>query len=275
MVVHGQPKEDGEQEQRDPRVNDLGVLEPQQVRAHTILEHQHQQPVGCAHGQQVHDDGLDRDDDGPEDQHQDDEAGAEHERKDNWCELINNAEEVGGLSGHAPNIDLRGHAFERRGDVHLAQIGQIVGCCAAVGFARERKRQQRQVAGLVGLDLRRHREGRIVLKRLHQSRYPFLHLRVGDISVDDDLRGAQYPGGTDRSHGEFLFKDDERRLRLGFVRESVDVVEPCLDAEVKVRQRNHGNGDEEDADDGEARYGVGYGHPEPMRLSLRRPQGVF
>ena len=62
-----------------------------------------------------------------------------------------------------------------------------------------------------------------------------LHLRAVDISVYDDLRRAQYPGGTDRSRGEFLFKDDERRLGLGLVREGVDVVEAGLDAEVEER----------------------------------------
>ena len=63
MVVHGQAEEDGEQEQRYPGVNHLGVLETQQVGGEALLEYQHQQAVGRAHGKQVHHHGLDRDDD--------------------------------------------------------------------------------------------------------------------------------------------------------------------------------------------------------------------
>ena len=82
MVVHGQPEEDGEQDEREPRLYRLDLLEPEQVSAYALLEHEHHQPVGGADREQVHDDRLDGNDDGAEDHQEQDEAHAEDERED-------------------------------------------------------------------------------------------------------------------------------------------------------------------------------------------------
>ena len=53
MVVHGQPEQDREQEQRHPGVDHLGPLEPEEVYADPLLEDQYQQSVGGADREQV------------------------------------------------------------------------------------------------------------------------------------------------------------------------------------------------------------------------------
>ena len=67
VVVHREAEEDGEQEDRQPGLDALDLLEAEQAGADALLRHQHEQPVRGAHGEQVHDDGLDRHDDRPED----------------------------------------------------------------------------------------------------------------------------------------------------------------------------------------------------------------
>ena len=93
-----------------------------------------------------------------EDQHQDDEAGAEHKGKDDWRVHVDDVEEVGGLSGYAPNIDLGGHTVESGGNVGC--LGARSDCRWPRGYwaCPGRKRQQRQIAGVVDLEYGRHRK---------------------------------------------------------------------------------------------------------------------
>jgi hypothetical protein len=53
LVVHGQPEQHREQEQRQPRLDGVDLLEAEQARADTALEHQHQQPVGGSDRQEI------------------------------------------------------------------------------------------------------------------------------------------------------------------------------------------------------------------------------
>ena len=82
VVVHGEAEENREEEQRQPGLDHGSFLEAQKACADAILEDQHQQAVGRADGQQVHDDGLERHDDRAEDHQQEQEAQAEDEGED-------------------------------------------------------------------------------------------------------------------------------------------------------------------------------------------------
>ena len=56
LVVHGEPEEDREEEERDPRLDHVHLLEAEQVGAHTVLEDEHEEPVGGADREEVEQD---------------------------------------------------------------------------------------------------------------------------------------------------------------------------------------------------------------------------
>ena len=61
VVVHREPEQYAEEEQREPELDGRRLLEPEEVSSDTLLEHQHEQSVSGTHGEEVHHDRLDRD----------------------------------------------------------------------------------------------------------------------------------------------------------------------------------------------------------------------
>ena len=66
LVVHREPEQHAEQEDGHPRVDALDLREAQQIDPDALLEDEHEDPVGGADRQQVHDDGGQRNGDRPE-----------------------------------------------------------------------------------------------------------------------------------------------------------------------------------------------------------------
>ena len=85
MIVHRETEQNGKRPERHPCLDDVHLLEAEQLVAHAFLKHQHQQPIGGAHGEQIHNYRLDRDDNRAEHDRKQDEAKAEHECDDNRC----------------------------------------------------------------------------------------------------------------------------------------------------------------------------------------------
>ena len=169
-------------------------------------------------------------------------------------------------------MDLGFDSFEGLGNVVLPDPGQPFRGQTAVRLTGESQRQQSQVA--FGIDFQLGRKGKIgvVLQQLHQTDACLLHLRIGDIGVDDDLRRTQNTGRADLPDRELLFEHQERLLGLGFVREGVHVVQPGMDIEVEVRQEKQGNTAEKDADDRRPGDHPGDLLPEPVLVGLRIAQ---
>ena len=130
VVVHREPEQDHEQEQRQP-VRDPAVRgEAEQALAVAVLEHEHEHAVGRPDRQQVQQDRLDRDHDRAErDQHQQ-EREPEHEREDQRQPAVEVGPEVLGrrrVAGHvdAGPLDL---AHGRRHDVVAQLVERVEGC---------------------------------------------------------------------------------------------------------------------------------------------------
>ena len=99
MVVHREPEQDREQEQREPRLDRVALVEVEPDRVeeadpHALLEHERHGAVGGAHRQQVHDDRLDRHDDRPEHDHQQQERQPQHEREHDPLVGVGHVQEV-------------------------------------------------------------------------------------------------------------------------------------------------------------------------------------
>ena len=163
------------------------MTESQQVRRHALLEDQDQQPVGGAHGQQIHDDGLDRDDDGSEDQHQHDEAESKDEEEDEGCVDLNDFKYVRRDRGDAADQDIRGDAFKRRRDVLVAQSRDGVDRRLAARLPVDNQRQERQVTRLVDGWNRRNREPGVIAERGLQALNGALDLGTVDVAVNHDF----------------------------------------------------------------------------------------
>ena len=70
LVVHREPEEDGEHDQRQERVDRHRAVQPDELVAPTPLEHRDEHAVGGGDRQQVHEGGLERDEDRAEHDHQ-------------------------------------------------------------------------------------------------------------------------------------------------------------------------------------------------------------
>src|SRR5215217_2439470 len=80
LVVHREPEQHAEQEDRDPRVDPLDLGEAEQVGADALLEDEHEDPVGGADREEVDGDRGERDRDRPECEQEQEEAQRQHER---------------------------------------------------------------------------------------------------------------------------------------------------------------------------------------------------
>ena len=76
LVVHREPEQQREEEQRRPRVDEPLVLDAEQAGADPVLEHERGEPERGADGDEVHEDRRDGDDEAAEHQQE------EHERED-------------------------------------------------------------------------------------------------------------------------------------------------------------------------------------------------
>ena len=82
MVVHREPEEDGEEEERQPRLDRVHLREAEELVADAFLEDEHDQPVRGADREQVEHDRLRRHDERAERDRQQHEAEPEHEGED-------------------------------------------------------------------------------------------------------------------------------------------------------------------------------------------------
>ena len=114
---------------------------PSRPSAQLALEHQHQQAVGGADGQQVEHDRLDRDDERAERDQQQQERRGEHEREHVGQVADHGVVEVAGRGGLSGGVGLDSvHLAERGRDELVAQrvgrlVRQLVGAAPVVGSA--------------------------------------------------------------------------------------------------------------------------------------------
>ncbi len=239
------------------------MLETQQLRAHALLEHQDQQTIRSAHGEEVHCNGLDGNDYRPEYQHQYDEAEAQHEREDDGRICFDYREDVRGLRGHTTDQGFSINPSKSGRDVLVADSGHYVHGRLAAGLPGDDYRQQGQIPG--GIDLRGNgwdQQAAIAHERGLQLSNGLLHAGAVYIAVDDDFCGVDQP------EGELLLHYEESLPSLGAFGEGVNPVEPRLDVEVEEDCGKHRDAYSQDADDGEPGYLDGYELPEPMPLGL-------
>ena len=127
----------------------VALLEAEQPRADAVLEDQHQEAVGRADGQQVHDDRLRRDDERAEHHHQQEEAQAEHEDHDDRDVRRHRVDVVARAGGVAADDDLGVRALERRPDDVRSQVADLVRRRAAARVAGDDDGQRRDLPSLL------------------------------------------------------------------------------------------------------------------------------
>ena len=101
LVVHRQPEQHREEEERHPGVDHVRVLEAEQAGAVAVEEDERQQAVRGAHREQVEQDRDERDDDRAERDREQDEAQPEHEEQDVRSRVRHGVEVVDVLRGDA------------------------------------------------------------------------------------------------------------------------------------------------------------------------------
>jgi hypothetical protein len=122
LVVHGEAEDDGEQHHRRPRLDGRSPADAEQAAEPAPLEDRDHHAVGGADGQQVHHHGLERDENGAEDDQQKHEAQDEH-----------GADEPGqALGEHRREVDVGGrlaadvgHRSGRAEDVGQHIVAQV------------------------------------------------------------------------------------------------------------------------------------------------------
>ena len=141
MVVHRQPEEDHEQQEREKRVDAACDLEAEQLLPVAVLEDEDEDPVGGSDREQVQEHRLRRDHDRSErHQHQqerEDQDEAEHERRGSFHLRV----EVLRLRRGSRHADLRAG---ERADGHRDDL-----------VAERRQRQLRSSVGAVAFDRNR------------------------------------------------------------------------------------------------------------------------
>ena len=113
MVVHREPEEDGEEEERQPRLDRVHLSEAEELVADALLEDEHDQPVGGADREQVEQDRLHRHDDRAKRDRQQDEAEPEHEDEDDRQPALHQLVVVDDLGRLAGDIGLHVGAGQR------------------------------------------------------------------------------------------------------------------------------------------------------------------
>ena len=178
LVVHREPEEDGEHDEREERVDRHRAVQPDQLGAPAPLEHRDEHAVGGGDRQQVHERGLERDEDRPEHDHQQQERHR-HDGGDEQRQAAGDA--VGQVGDHGPAGERhRGVGAVDRGRQHVgAQVAdELVGALVLGGRGRVGG-EHRGVAG--GVEDRRGHGG---------------DARVGPQRVVDPVTTAWPPRGS-------------------------------------------------------------------------------
>ena len=103
MVVHREPEEDGEEEERQPGLDRVHLRKAEELVADAFLEDQHDQAVRGTDREQVEQDRLRRHDERAERDGQQHEAEAEHEREHEREPVLHQlavVDDLGRLAGH-------------------------------------------------------------------------------------------------------------------------------------------------------------------------------
>ena len=106
MVVHREPEEDHEEQERQEGVDPAGELETEELLAPAVLEDEDEDAVGRADREQVEQDCFRCDHDGAEgDEHQP-EREQQHEAEDERRDRLHLIVEIARRGGHAGDGDL-------------------------------------------------------------------------------------------------------------------------------------------------------------------------
>ena len=119
MVVHREPEQDHEQEDREERRDAAGRVEPEELLPPAVLEDEHEDPVGGRDGEEVEDDRLRRDHERAEGEQEEQEREARARTRTRRGDGLHLVVEVLRLGGEAADGDLgvRDRADGRRDDV--------------------------------------------------------------------------------------------------------------------------------------------------------------
>ena len=192
MVVHREPEQDGEEEERQPRLDRLDLREAEELVADALLEDEHDQTVGRSHREQVEHDRLRRHDERAERDRQQHEAEAEHVEEDDRKPAIQHLAVVDDLGGLAGDEDFQVGAGQRlRHDLGAEPLDRLYRRLVPAVTA-DLRLDDRQLA--VGRPRhRRSAERRVVREPLRKvvDRGPRL-ARV-DVALQDDLRRVDGP----------------------------------------------------------------------------------
>ena len=206
LVVHREAEEDGEEEERHPRLDRVDLLEAEEVVADALLEDEHEQAVGGADREQVERDRDGGDHDRAEGDREQDEAEPEHEGEHDREPAADDVEVVDALRGRSADEHGRLELAERLRDQVGAQVADRRGRLGPVRVAGDRNRDQDGVAAV--------RDGSAWPGRTHPGRQgsrvsSAIAVRTGaedDVALDDDL------GGIDAGAGEVAVQRVEALL---------------------------------------------------------------
>ena len=133
LVVHREPEHDGEQHQRQHRL-DRPAVDADEVGAPAPLEDRDEHAVGRADRQDVHDDGLERHEERSEDHHQEQERQRQHGAEEDERAAGEEVGEVDVGGGRPGDLDVERRAGDRGRDDVVAQRldqfggGRVLGC---------------------------------------------------------------------------------------------------------------------------------------------------
>ena len=146
LVVHREPEEDGEHHHRDEGRDGPGLLDAEDAVPPSPLEHGDDHAVRGADRQQVHDHGLQRDEQAAEHGHQQQEAEHEHRADEDRQARRQSFRHVDARRGEAAHVHLHVGTAQRRGDDVVAQGGDEVGGGDRLRRARRDHADDRGVA---------------------------------------------------------------------------------------------------------------------------------
>ena len=206
MVVHREREEDGEEEERQPRLDRVHLREAEELVAHSSLEDEHEDPVGGAHREQVEHDRLRGDHDRAEGDREQDEAEPEHEDEDEGQPVGHQLAVVDDLCGLAGDVGACARVAERRRDDVRAEALDRLDRRLVAAVAADERLDDRDVAVRADRDLG-ILEGRIRGQRGPQALDSCLDRHGVRVAVDDDL------DRVDRADAELALEGDEAVLR--------------------------------------------------------------
>ena len=148
------------------------------------------EPVGGADAEQVHDDGLQRDDDRAEDHEQKDEAQGQDKADDDGQVAVHRVDVVDRTGRAAAGVDIRRDVIERGGEVVAAQAAEGVHRLGAGRIAVEEDLDVAGIAVLAKLERAHFGEGRVIRDRLAEAGDGEGDIGGAGVSVDHDIDGV-------------------------------------------------------------------------------------